>query len=59
MPHKKMGRPPLKHPLIERLYLRVDERTKSKLDACTDALHTSRSDIVRQEIEKVYGSLKK
>ena len=59
MPQKKMGRPPSENPLTERLYLRVDEKTKALLDECTKALKTTRSEIVRKGIEKVHDDLKK
>ena len=59
MPPKKMGRPPIENPLVERLYLRVDEKTKSLLDECTEALNATRSDVVRKGIEMVHGDLKK
>lgn len=56
---KKIGRPISENPLIERVYLRVDKKTKSMLDDCTQKLKTTRSEIVRQGIEKVYNDLKK
>lgn len=59
MPQKKMGRPPSENPLKERLYLRVDEKTKEPLDECTDALQVTRSEIVRKGIQKVHDDLKK
>ena len=59
MPQKKMGRPLSDNPLIERLYLRVDSKTKTMLDECTDILNTTRSEIVRKGIEKVHDDLKK
>ena len=59
MPQKKMGRPPIDNPLKERLYLRVDEKTKTMLDECTDILKTSRSEVVRKGIEKVHADFKK
>jgi len=59
MPPKKMGRPPSDNPLHERLYLRVDEKTKSMLDECTAILKTTRSEVVRKGIKKVYNDLKK
>ena len=59
MPQKKMGRPPSDNPLKERLYLRVDQKTKELLDECTEVLDTTRSDIIRMGIEKVHDSLKK
>lgn len=59
MPQKKMGRPPSENPLIERLYLRVDEKTKTLLDECTETLKMTRSEIIRKGIEKVHDELKK
>ena len=59
MPPKKMGRPPSDNPLHERLYLRVDEETKSMLDKCTENLKTTRSEVVRKGIKKVYEELPK
>lgn len=59
LPQKKMGRPPSDNPLNERLYLRVDQKTKELLDECTEALNTTRSDIIRMGIEKVHDDLKK
>lgn len=59
MPRKKMGRPPSDNPLCERLYLRVDAKTKDMLDTCTELLQTTRSEVLRRGIEKVYDDLKK
>lgn len=59
MPQKKMGRPLSENPLKERLYLRVDGKTKAMLDECTETLKTTRSEVVRKGIEKVYNDLKK
>ena len=59
MPQKKMGRPASDNPLRERLYLRVDNKTKAMLDECTDVLKTTRSEIVRKGVEKVHDDLKK
>lgn len=59
MPDKKMGRPLSDNPLCERLYLRVDTKTKDMLDACTETLKTTRSEVLRMGIEKVYDDLKK
>jgi len=58
MPQKKMGRPPSENPLQERLYLRVDDKTKTMLDECTAILKTTRSEIVRKGIKKVHDDLK-
>ena len=59
MPQKKIGRPPSDNPLSERLYLRVDNKTKTLLDECTELLKTSRSEVVRKGIEKVHDDLTK
>ncbi len=59
MPQKKMGRPLSENPLNERLYLRVDSKTKAMLDECTDLLKTTRSEVVRKGIEKVHDDLNK
>ena len=59
MPQKKIGRPLSDNPLKERLYLRVDDKTKNMLDECTDLLQTTRSEIIRRGIEKVHEDLKK
>lgn len=59
MPLKKIGRPKSENPLTERLYLRVDDKTKDMLDACTETLKTTRSEVVRKGIKKVYDDLKK
>ena len=59
MPPKKIGRPKAENPLTERLYLRVDDETKEMLNTCTETLKTTRSEVVRQGIKKVYDDLKK
>lgn len=59
MPQKKMGRSLSENPLTERLYLRVDEKTKILLDECTEVLNTTRSEIIRKGIVKVHDELKK
>ncbi|KWX74600.1 CopG family transcriptional regulator [Paenibacillus riograndensis] len=59
MSSKKMGRPPSDNPKSETIKIRVDQAILSKLDACTERLNTTRSDIVRTGIEKVYDDLQK
>lgn len=59
MSSKKMGRPPSDNPKSETIRIRVDQTTLSKLDACTDKLNTTRSDVVRKGIEKMYDDLQK
>ncbi|MBS5873345.1 MAG: CopG family transcriptional regulator [Clostridiales bacterium] len=59
MSGKKMGRPPSENPLSERIYLRVDEKTKGVLDECVEQLQSTRSEVVRKGIYLVKDSLKK
>ena len=59
MAQKKMGRPPSENPLKDRIFVLVNEETKTKLDECTKILNTTRSDVVRKGIDKVYDDLKK
>lgn len=59
MAQKKMGRPPSENPLKDRIFVLVNEETKAKLDECTRMLNTTRSDVVRKGIDKVYDDLKK
>ena len=59
MPPKKMGRPPSNNPKSETLRIRVDSDTIKKLDECSLALDTNRSDVVRKGIDKVYDDLSK
>ncbi len=59
MSDKKMGRPPSENPLSERIYLRVDKKTKKVLDECVEELKTTRSEIVRRGIFLVKESLNK
>lgn len=59
MASKKTGRPPSENPKDKTLRVRVDEQTIEKIDQCTQSLNTTRSDIVRKGIDKVYDDLKK
>lgn len=59
MAQKKMGRPPSGNPLKDRIFVLVNEETKAKLTECTKVLNTTRSDVVRKGIDKVYDDLKK
>ncbi|MGG3510222.1 ribbon-helix-helix domain-containing protein [Paenibacillus lautus] len=59
MSSKKMGRPPSDKPKSKTIEIRVDEEIMSKLDASAEQLKTTRSDIVRKGIEKVYDELQK
>ena len=57
---KKMGRP-LKgdKPLTDRIYVLVDDKTKTKLADCMKSFCKTRSDIVRQGIDMVYATIEK
>ena len=59
MAHKKLGRPPSDDSMKDRIFIRVDDETKTKLKECVDELETTRSDIVRKGINMVHDSLKK
>ncbi len=59
MAPQKTGRPPSDNPKDKTLRVRVDDRTIEKIDQCTQALNTTRSDIVRKGIDKVFDDLKK
>ncbi|GIP12705.1 MAG: ribbon-helix-helix protein, CopG family [Paenibacillus macerans] len=59
MSSKKMGRPPSANPKSETIKIRVDQDIMNKLDASAEKLNTTRSDIVRKGIEKVYDDLQK
>ena len=59
MPLKKMGRPLSDNPKSDTLRIRVDDDTIKKLDDCSRALNTNRSEIVRKGIDMVHDSLKK
>ncbi|MFB5676640.1 ribbon-helix-helix domain-containing protein [Paenibacillus terreus] len=59
MSSRKMGRPPSDNPKSEKIEIRVNQEIMSKLDAAARKLNTTRSDIVRKGIEKVYDELQK
>lgn len=59
MSSKKMGRPLSDNPKSKTIEIRVDQDIMNKLDASAEKLNTSRSDIVRKGIEKVYDELQK
>jgi len=55
-----MGRP-LKGdvPLTDRIFIRVNKETKEMLDICTKEYNTTRSEIVREGIKRMFDDLKK
>lgn len=59
MSSKKMGRPLSDNPKSELIRVRADQAMLDKLDACTEKLNTTRSDVIRRGIEKMYDELRK
>lgn len=59
MAPKKAGRPPSDETMTDRLFVRVNKETLSRLKECTQELEISRSDVVRKGIDMVYESLKR
>lgn len=59
MAHKKIGRPPSDHPMMDRLFVRVSKETKERLDICAEKLKTTRSDVVRKGIDQIFDGLEK
>ena len=59
MAPKKLGRPPSDDSMSDRIFVRVSKETIEKLDQCTRKLNTTRSDIVRKGIDKVFDDLQK
>ena len=60
MAQKKMGRPTLgEKPMKQRLFVLLDDKTREKLSYLQKELGTTRSDIVRKGIERMYNDLKK
>ncbi|MCP3773199.1 CopG family transcriptional regulator [Paenibacillus sp. MZ04-78.2] len=59
MSSKKLGRPPSDNPKIELIRVRADQAILNMLDACAEKLDTTRSDIIRKGIKKMYDDLQK
>ena len=59
MAQKKIGRPPSDDPLKDRIFVLVNDETKMKLNECMKILNTTKSDIVRKGIDKIYDELTK
>lgn len=59
MAPNKAGRPPSDETMTDRLFVRVNKETLSRLNECTQELEISRSDVVRKGIDMVYESLKR
>lgn len=58
MGEKKLGRP-TDNPKDTVLKVHLDKGSVSKLEACTEELHVSKAEVVRQGIGKMYDGLKK
>lgn len=58
MPQKKMGRPKIDNPMDQVLKVRANAELMSKLNECIQELGISRSEIIRQGIDKMYQDLK-
>ena len=59
MASKKMGRPLSDNPKDKTLRIRVDTKTIQKIDECTEELKVTRSDVIRQGIDRIHDGLKK
>lgn len=57
MSSTKRKRPRSTPPKRELIRARVDQVIVSKLDACTNKLNTTRSDIIRKGIEQMHDAL--
>ena len=55
----KMGRPKIENPKATLVGVRLDGETVKKLDEVTEARKTTRSEVIREGIEKVYSDMKK
>jgi len=58
MQPKKMGRPISDNPKDKTLRIRVDTKTLEILDECVEILNSTRSDVVRQGVDKIRDDLK-
>lgn len=54
----KMGRP-TDNPKNIMIRVRMDEETVKTMDECAKQLNTTRSEVIRTGIKKVYGDIKK
>ena len=59
MQPKKMGRPPSDNPKSETVRVRIDVATAQKLDDCSRAFDTNRSEIIRKGIDRIFEDLNK
>lgn len=59
MAQKKMGRPKSENPLKDRIFVLVSKETQEQLKECMKILGTTKSDVVRKGIKRMYDDLKK
>lgn len=59
MAQKKMGRPKSENPLKDRIFVLVSKETQEQLKECMEILKTTKSDVVRKGIKRIYDDLKK
>lgn len=55
----RTGRPKSENPKGEFVGVRLDKETIEKLDAVAEERQTSRSEVIREGIQKVYSDMKK
>ncbi len=55
----RTGRPPKENPKDIRIQVRLDKDTLDKLDECSEAEQTTRSEVIRQGINLVHAKTKK
>lgn len=58
MSAKKMGRP-TDSPKDISLRIRINAQTDEKLKECSEALKVTKSEVIRQGIDRIHGDLKK
>lgn len=58
MPAKKMGRP-TDSPKDISLRIRINEKTDEKLKECSESLKVTKSEVIRQGIDRIHDDLKK
>lgn len=54
-----MGRPKSDNPKAKQLTVRLDDKTFEKLEESAKRLNTTRVDVIRKGIEKVFSETKK
>ena len=59
MAQKKMGRPKSENQLKDRIFVMVSKETQQQLKECMNILGTTKSDVVRKGIKRIYDDLKK